>query len=80
MLDSLNGYIHAMSGEKETVLHLHELLTCLALRGVVTILTLAQHGLIGNMESQVDVSYLADSIILIRYFEAGARCARQFPS
>lgn len=69
VLDSLNGYIHAMSGEKETVLHLHELLTCLALRGVVTILTLAQHGLIGNMETNIDVSYLADSITLIRYFE-----------
>ncbi|GAC1414477.1 MAG: serine/threonine protein kinase [Acidobacteriaceae bacterium] len=69
ILDSLNGYVHAMSGEKETVLHLHELLTCLALRGVVTIITLAQHGLIGNMQTQVDVSYLADSIILIRYFE-----------
>lgn len=69
VLDSLNGYVHAMSGEKETVLHLHELLTCLSLKGVTTIITLAQHGLIGSMHTQVDVSYLADSILLIRYFE-----------
>jgi circadian clock protein KaiC len=69
VLDSLNGYVHAMSGEKETVLHLHELLTALALQGVTTILTLAQHGLIGSMHTQVDVSYLADTILLIRYFE-----------
>ena len=70
VLDSLNGYVHAMSGEKETVLHLHELLTCLSLHGVTTIMTLAQHGLIGSMQAQVDVSYLADSITLIRYFES----------
>ena len=69
VLDSLNGYVHAMSGEKETVLHLHEVLTCLSLRGVTTIITLAQHGLIGGMHTQVDVSYLADSMLLIRYFE-----------
>ena len=69
VLDSLNGYVHAMSGEKETVLHLHELLTCLSQRNVTTIITLAQHGLIGSMQTQVDVSYLADSILLIRYFE-----------
>lgn len=69
VLDSLNGYVHAMSGEKETVLHLHEVLTCLSLHGVTTIITLAQHGLVGSMQAQVDVSYLADSIMLIRYFE-----------
>ena len=69
VLDSLNGYIHAMSGEKETVLHLHEVLSCLSLRGVTVIITLAQHGLIGSMQTQVDVSYLADSITMIRYFE-----------
>lgn len=69
VIDSLNGFMHAMSGEREAVLHLHELLTCLNMRGVTTIMTLAQHGLIGHMQSQVDVSYLADSIILLRYFE-----------
>jgi circadian clock protein KaiC len=69
VIDSLNGFVHAMSGERETVLHLHELLTSLNTRGVATILTLAQHGLIGAMQSQVDVSYLADAIILLRYFE-----------
>ncbi|MDP9038517.1 MAG: AAA family ATPase [Acidobacteriota bacterium] len=69
VIDSLNGFIHAMSGERETVLHLHELLSCLNTRGVTTILTLAQHGLIGPMETQVDISYLADAIIVLRYFE-----------
>lgn len=69
VIDSLNGFIHAMSGERETVLHLHELLSTLNTRGVITVLTLAQHGLIGAMQSQVDVSYLADAIILLRYFE-----------
>lgn len=69
VIDSLNGFVHAMSGERETVLHLHELLTCLNTRGVTTILTLAQHGLIGSTQNQVDVSYLADCIIMIRYFE-----------
>ena len=69
VIDSLNGFTHAMSGEHETVLHLHELLTCLNTRGVTTILTLAQHGVFGPMQSQVDVSYLADAIIMLRYFE-----------
>lgn len=69
VIDSLNGFVHAMTGERETVLHLHELLTCLNTRGVTTILTLAQHGLIGTMQTQVDVSYLADAIVLLRYFE-----------
>jgi circadian clock protein KaiC len=69
VIDSLNGFMHAMTGERETVLHLHELLTALNTRGVTTILTLAQHGLVGSMHSQVDVSYLADAIMIMRYFE-----------
>ena len=70
VIDSLNGFMHAMTGERETVLHLHELLAYLNTRGVITLITLAQHGVIGNMHSQVDVSYLADAIILLRYFES----------
>ncbi|WP_213803681.1 ATPase domain-containing protein [Granulicella sp. dw_53] len=70
VLDSLNGYMQSMAGEQELILHLHELLGCLNLRGVTTIMTLAQSGLVGNMQAPVNVSYLADCVILMRYFEA----------
>jgi circadian clock protein KaiC len=70
VLDSLNGLMHAMAGEEEMIPHLHELLACLNMRGVTTLLTLAQHGLLGSMNSKVDVSYLTDCVVLIRYFEA----------
>jgi circadian clock protein KaiC len=71
VLDSLNGYVNAMPQEDYINLHLHELLSFLNQRGVVTIMTLAQQGLIGAMGVPVDVSYLADTVILTRYFEAG---------
>ncbi len=70
VLDSLNGYANAMPQEDYINLHLHELLSYLNQRGVVTIMTLAQQGLIGPMGVPVDVSYLADTVILTRYFEA----------
>ncbi|MDB5904430.1 MAG: circadian clock protein KaiC, partial [Betaproteobacteria bacterium] len=70
VLDSLNGYVNAMPQEDYINLHLHELLSFLNQRGVVTIMTLAQQGLIGAMGVPVDVSYLADTVILTRYFEA----------
>jgi circadian clock protein KaiC len=71
IIDSLNGYLNAMPEERFLTLHLHELLTYLGDRGVATILVMAQHGLIGsNMVSSVDVSYLADCVILLRYYEA----------
>jgi len=71
VIDSLNGYLNAMPAESYLTLHLHELLGYLAERGVATILVLAQHGLIGpGMTSAADVSYLADCVILLRYFEA----------
>ena len=70
VLDSLNGYVNAMPQEEFLHLHLHELLTYLNQRGVVTIMTLAQHGLIGPMGTPVDVSYLADTVMLMRFFEA----------
>ena len=70
IIDSLNGYLHAMPEERFLTLHLHELLTFLGNRGVVTIMVMAQHGLIGpNMVSAVDVSYLADCVLLLRYYE-----------
>jgi circadian clock protein KaiC len=70
VLDSLNGYVNAMPQEEYLHLHLHELLTYLNQKGVVTIMILAQHGLVGPMGAPVDVSYLADTVVLMRYFEA----------
>jgi circadian clock protein KaiC len=70
ILDSLNGYTTSMPQEEFLHLHLHELLSYLNQQGVMTIMVLAQHGLIGPMGNPIDVSYLADSVILTRYFEA----------
>jgi circadian clock protein KaiC len=70
VLDSLNGYVNAMPQEDFLSLHLHELLSFLNQRGVITLMILAQQGLIGSMGTPVDVSYLADSVILTRFFEA----------
>ena len=70
VIDSLNGYNHAMPEEKFLTAHLHEMLGYLNQQGVITILILAQQGLIGsNMTQPVDLSYLADTVILLRYFE-----------
>jgi circadian clock protein KaiC len=71
VIDSLNGYLQAMPDEKYLIIQLHELLSFLASRGVVTILVSTQSGLIGNnMSSVVDASYLADNVVLLRFFEA----------
>ena len=70
VLDSLNGYVNAMPQEDYLHLHLHELLSYLNQRGVCSIMVLAQHGLLGPMGSPVDVSYLADAVLLTRFFEA----------
>ena len=70
VLDSLNGYVNAMPQDDFLNLHLHELCSFLNQRGVVTIMVLAQQGLVGTMGTPVDVSYLADSVVLTRYFEA----------
>jgi circadian clock protein KaiC len=70
VIDSLNGYLHSMPEERFLTIQLHELLTYLGQKGVATILVVAQAGLIGaNMLTPVDVSYLADSVILLRYYE-----------
>jgi circadian clock protein KaiC len=70
VLDSLNGYLQSMPGEQFLAVHLHELLAYLSNRGVLTLMILAQAGTIGyRLESSVDVSYLADNILLLRYFE-----------
>lgn len=71
LIDSLNGFLQAMPGEQYLALHLHELLTYLNNRGVLTLLVLAQMGLVGSaMHTPIDVSYLADNILVLRYFEA----------
>jgi circadian clock protein KaiC len=70
VIDSLNGYLNAMPGEKYLSNQLHELCSSLNQQGVVTILILPQHGLVGTNEAPVDLSYLADSVMTLRYFEA----------
>jgi len=72
-IDSLNAYLQAMPGDKHLMLQMHELLTYLSQRGVVTILILAQHGVLGEMRNDVDLSYLSDGILLFRFFEARGR-------
>lgn len=70
-IDSLNGYLNSMPDEKFLIVQLHELLSYLGQQGVATVLVAAQHGLIGSqMSGPVDASYLADSVVLMRYFEA----------
>jgi circadian clock protein KaiC len=69
-IDSVNGYINAMPAERLLGVQLHELLSFLANNGVTSILTLVQHGVFGGpIEGEADVSYLADTVVLLRYFE-----------
>ena len=71
VIDSLNGYLNAMPDERFLIVQLHELLTYLGQAGVATLMVGAQHGLIGSqMQSPVDASYLADAVVLLRYFES----------
>jgi circadian clock protein KaiC len=70
VIDSLNGYQAAMPEEHFLILHIHELLQYLNRQGATTFLTVAQHGLVGEMKAPIDVTYLADTVILLRYFEA----------
>jgi circadian clock protein KaiC len=76
VIDSLNGYQAAMPQEHSLILHIHELLQYLNRQGATTFLTVAQHGLVGDMKSPVDITYLADTVILLRYFEAHGRMRR----
>ncbi|MFO1149036.1 MAG: ATPase domain-containing protein [Alsobacter sp.] len=76
VVDSLNGYQAAMPGEQALILHMHELLQYLNRQGATTFLTVAQHGLVGDMKAPVDITYLADTVILLRYFEALGRVRR----
>jgi circadian clock protein KaiC len=70
VVDSLNGYQASMPEEHFLLLHIHELLQYLNRLGATTFLTVAQHGLVGDMKAPVDVTYLADTVLLLRYFEA----------
>ncbi|MFL5530426.1 MAG: ATPase domain-containing protein [Gemmatimonadales bacterium] len=76
VIDGLNGYQAAMPDETFLTLHIHELLQYLNRQGASTLLTMAQHGLLDDMRSPVDVTYLADSVILLRYFEAFGQVRR----
>jgi len=71
VIDSLNGYLNGMPSERFLLIHMHELLAYLGQKGVVTLLTIAQHGMLGSsMLTPIDVSFLADTVILLRFFEA----------
>jgi circadian clock protein KaiC len=69
VIDSLNGYLNAMPDERFLILQMHELLSYLGQQGVLTILILAQHGLVGPMDTPLDISYLSDAVLMLRYFE-----------
>ena len=68
-IDSLNAYLQAMPGERYLLLQMHELLGYLNQQGIITMLVLGQHGIIGEVQSDIDISYLSDVVILFRYFE-----------
>ena len=70
VIDSLNGFLNAMAEEHHVLIQLHELLSYLAQLDVTTILIASQAGLIGHMKTSLDVSYLADTVVLLRYFES----------
>jgi circadian clock protein KaiC len=76
VIDSLNGYLNAMPDERFLILQMHELLTYLNQQGVLSILILAQHGLVGPMETPLDLSYLSDAVLMLRYFEANGTVRR----
>jgi circadian clock protein KaiC len=73
VIDSLNAYLQAMPGEKYLLLQMREMLTYLSQQGVTTLLVLGQHGVIGDMHSDVDLSYLSDATISFRFFEASGQ-------
>ena len=76
VIDSLNGYLNAMPDGRFLILQMHELLSYLGQQGVLTILVLAQHGLVGPIESPIDISYLSDAVVMLRYFEHAGRVRR----
>ena len=75
-IDSLNAYQQAMPGEQYLTLQMHELLSYLNLQGVTTVLVLGQHGLVGEVRTDIDLSYLSDTAVLLRFFESSGRLRR----
>jgi circadian clock protein KaiC len=73
VIDSLNAYLHAMPSDNFLVLQMHELLSYLAQQGVVSLMILGQHGITGDLRSDVDISYLADTVLMMRFFEAAGQ-------
>ena len=76
VIDSLNGYRHAMPEEKFLLLQLHELVTFLNEKNVVTVLTVCQSGVMGTVESPFEITYLSDAVLLLRYFESAGEIRR----
>jgi circadian clock protein KaiC len=77
VIDSLNGYLNALPDKELLAVQMHELLTYLDQRGILTLLVLAQHGLVGDaLATPTDISYLADTVILLRYFEVSGEMRR----
>jgi circadian clock protein KaiC len=75
-IDSLNGYQSSMPEEQFLVLHLHELIQYLNRQGAATFITMAQHGMMSDVRAPVDITYLSDTVIMTRYFEAFGRVRR----
>lgn len=76
VIDSLNGYRHAMPEEKFLLLQLHELITFLNDKNIVTVLIVSQSGLIGAVSSPFELTYLSDSVVILRYFEMSGEIRR----
>jgi circadian clock protein KaiC len=76
VIDSLNGFLNAMPEERFLQAQLHEVFMFLRQRGILTISVMAQHGLVGAMQAPIDLSYLADNVILLRFFEAQGEVRR----
>ncbi|MCJ2049199.1 ATPase domain-containing protein [Methylobacterium sp. J-070] len=76
VIDSLNGYLNAMPDERFLILQMHELLSYLGQQGVLTALVLAQNGLVGPMDTPIDLSYLSDAVLMLRYFEVSGTVRR----
>jgi circadian clock protein KaiC len=73
VIDSLNSYLQAMPNVKFLIIQLHELLSFFSRHGVVSLMTVAQHGIVGQMNTPIDLTYLADTVMLLRYFEQDGR-------
>jgi circadian clock protein KaiC len=73
VIDSLNAYLHAMPSDSFLVLQMHELLSYLAQQGVVSLMILGQHGITGDLRSDIDISYLADTVMMLRFFETAGQ-------